>query len=83
MFLSILKTCVLIRQKKVNAKMIISIVMDQLISFISQYEWSRVEIIKYKVSVVANNNKVKEGHDIHSNRDEVNIFLYESNYTIQ
>ena len=56
-FLSILKTCGIIRQKKVNEKMIVSIVMDQLISFISQYELSKVEIIKYKISVVTNNKK--------------------------
>ena len=31
--------------------------MDQLISFISQYELSKVEIIKYKISVVTNNKK--------------------------
>ena len=56
-FLSVLKTCGLIRQKKVNEKMILSIVMDQWISFISLYELSKVEIRKYKLSVVTNNIK--------------------------
>ena len=56
-FLFILKTCGLIRQKKVNEKMIVSILMDQWIYFISQYELSEVDISKYKVSVVANNKK--------------------------
>ena len=46
-----------IRQKKVNEKMIVSIIMDQWISFISQYELSKVEITKYNVSVVTNNKK--------------------------
>ena len=55
--LSILKTCGLIRQKKVNEKMTVSVVMDQWISFISQYKLSKVEIIKYKFSVVTNNKK--------------------------
>ena len=54
-FLSILKTCGLIRQKKINEKMTLSIVMDQWISFISHYELSKVEISKSKVSVVDNN----------------------------
>ena len=56
--------------KKVNEKLVVSIVMDQWISFISQYEWSKVEVSKPKAST-------------HSNRDKVNIFLYQSNYTIQ
>ena len=54
-FLSTLETCGLIRQKKVNRKMTVSIVQDQYISFISQYELIKVECIKSKVSVVANN----------------------------
>ena len=53
--LSTLETCGLIRQKKVNRKMTVSIVQDQYISFISQYELIKVECIKSKVSVVANN----------------------------
>ena len=53
--LSTLETCGLIRQKKVNGKMTVSIVQDQYISFISQYELIKVECIKSKVSVVANN----------------------------
>ena len=55
--LSILKICGLIRQKKVNEKMILSIVMDQWISFISHYELSQVEISKSKDSVVTNNKR--------------------------
>ena len=43
--------------KKVNEKLVVSIVMDQWISFISQYEWSKVEISKSKVSIVTNNKK--------------------------
>ena len=39
--------------------MIVSIVMDKWISFISQYELSEIEISKSKVSVVTNNKKPK------------------------
>ena len=56
-FLSILKTCGVIRQKKLNGKMIVLIVKDQWILFISQYELTKVGIIKSKVSVAANNNQ--------------------------
>jgi len=56
-FLSIPKTCGVIRQKKVNGKMIVLIVKDQWILFISQYELTKVGIIKSKVSVAANNNQ--------------------------
>ena len=56
-FLSILKTCGAIRQKKVNGKMIVLIVKEQWILFISQYELTKVGIIKSKVSVVAYNNQ--------------------------
>ena len=55
MFLSILKTCSLIRQKKINENMIVSIVTDQCVSFISQYELFKFEIVKSKVSAVINN----------------------------
>ena len=58
-FLSILKTCGLIRQKGVNEKMIVSIVMEQWIFLISHYELSKIDISKPKVSVVANNRKLK------------------------
>ena len=57
MFVSILKTCGLIRRKKVNEKMVVSIVMDQMIFLIRLYELSKVEISKSKVSVFANNKK--------------------------
>ena len=53
--LSILKICGLIRQKKVNEKMIVLIVMDQWISFIIQCKLSKVAISKSKVSDVMNN----------------------------
>ena len=56
-FLSILKTCGAIRQKKVNGKMIVLIVKEQWILFIIQYELTKVGIIKSKVSVVAYNNQ--------------------------
>ena len=55
MVLSILKTCSIIRQKKVSGKMIVSIVTDQWISFISQHELTKVQIIKFKVAAVPNN----------------------------
>ena len=61
MFLSILKTCGIIHPKKVKTLMTISVIKDQWISFISQYELNKVEIIKSKVSVVDN--------DKHSRRD--------------
>ena len=56
-FLSILKTCGLIHQKKVNEKIILSTIMVQWISFIRQYELSKVEISKYKVNTATNNKK--------------------------
>ena len=45
------KTCGIIRQKKVNRKIIVSIVKNQWISFINRYELIKVEIIKDKVSI--------------------------------
>ena len=80
--LSLLKTCGCIRQKKMNEKIIVSIVMDQWISFTSQCELFKVKLASLRL-VLLPIIKVKEGHDIHSNRDEVNIFLYQSSYTVQ
>ena len=60
-FLSILKIYGIIRQKKFSGKMIVSIVIDQWISFIDQYELTIVEITKSKISVVTNNKQSKRG----------------------
>ena len=57
MFLSILKICGLIRQKKANEKMSISIEKNQWISFTSQHELSNVEVIISKINVSVVNNK--------------------------
>ena len=52
-----------------------SIVKDQWISFISPYELINIKIIEYAINtlVITNNQR---GNDIHSNMDEVGIFLY-------
>ena len=51
-FLFIIKTCGLIRQKKTNGMMSISIARDQWIIFISQYQLSNVEIIMSKTGTI-------------------------------
>ena len=40
--------------KKFSGNMIVSIVTDQWICFISRYELTKVEIVKYKAGGVAN-----------------------------
>ena len=46
---------------KFSGKMIVSIIIDQWISFIDQYELTIVEITKSKISVVTNNKQSKRG----------------------
>ena len=52
MFLSILKTCGLIRQKKVNGKTSISMEKDKWITFLSHHELTEIEIIMSKTSII-------------------------------
>ena len=50
-FRSILETYSLIRHKKVNGKMTLSIVKDQLSSFVTEYDMINIEINKPKVTL--------------------------------
>ena len=51
-FLSIMKTCGLIQQKKVNGKMSTSIARDKWNIFLSQYKLNNVEISMSKIRLV-------------------------------
>ena len=55
-----MKTCGLIRQKKVNGMTSISIARDQWIIFISQYELSNVEIIMSKTGTVIDDRLIRK-----------------------
>ena len=59
-FKSIMKTCGLIRQKKVNGMTSISIAGDQWIIFISQYELSNIEIIMSKIGTVIDDKFIRK-----------------------
>ena len=51
-FLSILKTCGLIRRKKDNGKMILSIKKDKWILFICQYDCTMLKLLSLRLVVL-------------------------------
>ena len=55
-----MKTCGIIRQKKVNGEMPISVEKDNWIVFLSQYELSNVEIIMSKTNIVIGNKPTRK-----------------------
>ena len=55
-----MRTCGLIRQKKVNGKTSISVEKDKWIIFFSQYELSNVEIIMSKTSIVIDDKAIRK-----------------------
>ena len=55
-----MRTCGLIRQKKVNGKMSFSVEKDKWIIFFSQYELINIEIIMSKTSIVIDNKSIRE-----------------------
>ena len=59
-FLSILKTCDPIRQKKINGKSSISIEKDKWITFLNQFELSNVKITTSKTSIAVDNKQIRK-----------------------
>ena len=55
-----MKTCGLIRQKKVNGMTSISIARDQWIIFISQHQLSNIEIIMPKIGTVIDDKLIRK-----------------------
>ena len=55
-----MRTCGLIRQKKVDGKTSFSVEKDKWIIFFSQYELIHVEIIMSKTSIVIDNNPIRK-----------------------
>jgi len=59
-FLSIMKTCGIIQQKKVNGKMSTSIARDKWNIFLSQYKLNNVEMSMSKIRIVIDNKLTRK-----------------------
>ena len=59
-FLSTMKTCDLIQQKKVNGKMSTSIARDKWNIFLSQYKLNNVQISMSKIRIIINNKPTRK-----------------------
>ena len=55
-----MRTCGIIRQKKVNGKTSIYVEKDKRITFLSQYELSNIEIIMSKINILIDNKPTRK-----------------------